>query len=67
MGKNGNLRILLLELILTDQKADLPNPPVEASRGKEWQFEISTVTAHIGRSTGRSTHPQLEASSEQQW
>ena len=44
---------LLLELILADQMADLP--PVEASSGQEWQYEISTVRAHIGRSPGRST------------
>ena len=30
-------------------------PPVEASSGKEWQFKISIVKAHIGRSSGRST------------
>ena len=30
-------------------------PPVLASIGQEWQFHIATVTAHIGRSTGRST------------
>ena len=37
---------------MADQLADLP--PVEASSGQEWQYEISTVRAHIGRSTGRS-------------
>ena len=58
MAKIGDLKFLLLELILADQQADLPNPPVEASRGQEWQFENSTVTAHIGRSTSRSTNPQ---------
>ena len=30
-------------------------PPVLMSSGQEWQFHIATVTAHIGRSTGRST------------
>ena len=30
-------------------------PLVEASGGQEWQFQISTVRAHIGRSTGRPT------------
>ena len=54
MVKNGNMKFLLLELILTDQLADLL-PPVVASGGLEWQFHISTVRAHIGRSTGRST------------
>ena len=48
--------------------ADLP-PPL-ASSGQEWQFHISTVRAHIGRwsgrSTGRST-PLVLASSGQEW
>ena len=30
-------------------------PLVLTSSGQEWQFHIATVTAHIGRSTGRST------------
>ena len=30
-------------------------PPLEASHGQEWQFQISTVRAHIGRSLGRPT------------
>ena len=34
MVKNGNMRFLLLELILTDQLADLPFQ-VEASSGQE--------------------------------
>ena len=44
-----------------DQVADLPllswqiYPPVLASSGQEWQFHISPLRAHIGRSTGRST------------
>ena len=49
--------------------ADLPvifPDPVEASNGQEWQYEISTVRAYIGRSTGRSTFP-IEASSGQEW
>ena len=41
---------------LADQLADLP-PLVEASSGQEWQFYFSTVRAHIGRSTGKSTPP----------
>ena len=60
MVKNGNFTFLLLEFILADQLADLPL--VQASSGQEWQFHISTVRAHIGRSTGRST-PPVEASS----
>ena len=52
MVKNGNMRFLLLELILADQLADLP--PVQASSGQERQYEISTVRAHTGRSSGRS-------------
>ena len=49
MVKNGNLRFILLELILVDV------PPIESSNGQEWQFEIYTVRTHIGRSTGRYT------------
>ena len=46
-------------------------PPVVASSGQEWQYQISTVRvhigrAHIGRSTGRST-PPVVASSGQEW
>ena len=63
MVKNGNMRFLLLELILAGQLADLP--PVVASSGQEWQYDISTVRAHIGRSTGRST--PVAASSGQEW
>ena len=44
----------MLELILADQLADLP-PSVVASSGQEWQYEISTVRAHSGRSNGRYT------------
>ena len=55
MVKNGNRTFLLLELMLADQVADLTPP--EASSGQEWQFHISTVRAHIGRSTGRSSPP----------
>ena len=44
----------MLEFILADQLADLPSPIV-ASNGQEWQYVISTVRLHIGRSTGRST------------
>ena len=33
-------------------------PPVVSS-GQEWQFHISTVRAHIGRSTGRHTPTPL--------
>ena len=58
------MTFLLLELILADQLADLP--PGLASSGQEWQFEISTLRAHIGRSTGRST-PMVMASSVQEW
>ena len=32
-------------------------PPVVASSGQGWQYLISTVRAHIGKSTGRSTPP----------
>ena len=50
---NGDMTFLLLELILADQLADLP--PVVASSGEQWQYVISTVRDHIGRSTDRST------------
>ena len=56
MAKNGNLTFILFELILADQLADVP--PVEASSGQEWQFEIYTVRAHIDTLTGRSTPKQ---------
>ena len=64
MVKNGDLRFLLLELILADQLADLP--PVNASSSQEWWLEISTVRVNIGRSTGRSI-PLVEASDDQEW
>ena len=64
MVKNGNFTFLLLELILADQVADLT--PILASSGQEWQFHISTIRAHIGRSSGRST-PPVVASSGQEW
>ena len=66
MVKNGNFSFLLLELILADQLADLCLHPVEASSGQEWQFYISTVRTHIGRSTGKST-PPVKTSSSQEW
>ena len=50
--KNANFRFLLLNLIWADQLAYLT--PIKASSGKEWQFVISIVKAHIGRSSGRS-------------
>ena len=46
MVKNGNMTFLLLELIMTDQVADLPQ--VVAYNGQEWQYDISTVKTHIG-------------------
>ena len=36
------------------------------SSGQEWQFDIATVKACIGRSSGRST-PLVLASSGQEW
>ena len=96
VAKNGNVRFLLLELILADQQFQISTvtsyrqinwqishhrciqqqrmvildfycqfiladqliylpTQAEASSGQEWQFQISTVRFHIGRSTGRST------------
>ena len=52
-GRGIQLRFILLVLILADKLEDLP--PVEASSVQEWQQDISTVRAYIGRSTGRST------------
>ena len=62
--KNGNFTFLLLELIRADQLADLP--PVLASSGQEWQFQFSTVRAHMGRSTGSSTPHRSASRSERQ-
>ena len=42
------------------------NPPVVASSGQEWQYDICTVTAHIGRPRGRSI-PLVVTSSGQEW
>ena len=39
----------MLEFILADQLVDL-SLPVVASGGQEWQYDISTVRVHIGRS-----------------
>ena len=57
MVKNGNFTFLLLELVLSDEVADVlaDIPPVLPSSGQEWQIHISTVRAHIGRWRGRST------------
>ena len=43
------MTFLLLELILLDQVTDLL-PLVVTSSDQEWQYEISTVRVHIGRS-----------------
>ena len=40
-------------------------PPVLASSGQAWQFDISTVRDYIGRSNGQST-PLVVASSGQE-
>ena len=40
-------------------------PPVNASSGQEWQFHISIVKSHIGRSTGIST--PIKSSSGKEW
>ena len=39
--------------------------PAVASSDQEWRYEIDTVRAHIGRSTGRSI-PPVQASSSQE-
>ena len=54
---------------VTDELADLP-PLVEAYNGQQWQFQISTVRGHIGRSIGRSTGRStlvVETSYGQEW
>ena len=53
----------MLEFTLADQVADVP--PILTSSGQEWQFQVSIVTAHISRSTGRST--PILTSSGQEW
>ena len=43
---------------------------VEVSNGKEWQFKISIVKAHVGGSSGRSDwqiYPPLDACSGKEW
>ena len=56
------MTFLLLELILADQVAstviahfgrstDRSTPLVVASSGQQWQYEISTIRAYIGRSS----------------
>ena len=65
VANNGNFRLLFLQVIQADQLADLP-PPVEASSGQEYQFQIAIVTGHIGRLTDRSI-PLVEASRGQEW
>ena len=54
------MRFVLVVLILADQLDNLAS--IEASNGQEWQYEISSVRAHIGRSTDKSTTP-VQASS----
>ena len=41
-------------------------PPVEASNGQEWQFQIAIITGNIGRLTDISMS-LLKASSGQEW
>ena len=61
MVKNGDIRFLLLEFILANQLVDLHHLVV-ASSGKEWQYVISTVRAHTGRS-----NPLVVTSNGQEW
>ena len=46
---------------MADQLADLSTVRVHILHlpGQEWQYEISTVSAHISRSTGRYISPFL--------
>ena len=50
---------------MADQLAD-QTPQGQTASGEEWQYEISTVRAYIGRSTGRYT-PQVEVFTGQEW
>ena len=45
------MTFLPLELILADHLLDLP-PSIVDSSGQEWQCDIATVIAHVGRSSG---------------
>ena len=54
--KNGNLKLLLLELILADQ-VGRSTPVVLKPTGQEWSVHIATVKAHIGQSSGRCPLP----------
>ena len=68
MVKNGNMRLLLLELIfcrahIGRSPCRSTPSPVEASSGQEWQYEISTVRAHICR----TSTPPVEVPSGQEW
>ena len=42
---------------MADPSVSSTLPQVDAPSGQEWQYEISTVKAHIGRSTGRYISP----------
>ena len=54
----GNFRFLLF--IVADQLADLlADLSPRSFSGSELQFQIFTVWAHIGRSSGKSTPPKL--------
>ena len=44
-----------MKLQVCSKLADLP--PSRSASGSEWQFQIFTVRAHMGRSTGRSIPP----------
>ena len=54
----------MLEFTLADQVADLPL--ILTSSGQEWQFQVSIVTPHRSRLTGRSI-PCILTSGVQIW
>ena len=77
VAKNGNFRFLLLDFILADQLADLPQQThIQQQRMgildfycqfilADQQFQISTISSCIGRSTSRS--PPIDTSSSKEW
>ena len=54
MVNNGNFKFLAGRAHI-DRSTGRYTTPVEAPSGQEWQHEISTVSASIGRSTGKSS------------
>ena len=47
VAKNGNFQIATVRVHI-GKSTGRSTPPIEASSGQQWQFEIYTVRAHIG-------------------